>query len=104
MKNLNAVLGREFKRFDAAVYESARHRQVDVLPLLATLESSRAIAQGVGSLLTLVRNQLEDSGEGAPLALVEIDELLGLCQASLDLLNTRIEAVADLAATRASSD
>lgn len=104
MKNLNAVLGREFKRFDATVYESAGNRQVDVLPLLTTLESSRAIALGVGALLTLVRNQLEESGDGAPLAVVEIDELLGLCQASLDLLNNRIETVADLAATRASGD
>lgn len=104
MKNLKAVLGREFKRFDAAVYESARHRQIDALPLLAALESSRAIALGVGSLLTLVRNQLEENGDGSPLAMSEIDELLGLCQASLDLLNSRIEAVADLAATRGSGD
>lgn len=93
-----------FKRFDKVIYEVARKREIDAIPLLDALESSRSIASGVVSLLLVLRSQ--DSGEmdseesDALFNPVQIDDLLSLCITSLDLLNSKIEAVADLMSTR----
>lgn len=94
-----------YKRFDKAVYEVARAHGVDALPLLDALEFSRSIATGVGSLLNILRAQDDnDDGEDetpdSRFDHAQVDDLLGLCITSLDLLNSKIEAVADLMTAR----
>ncbi len=93
-----------FKRFDKGTYELARKRQIDALPLLDALEFSCSISSGVGSLLNLLRAQdSEDAGREDSvrrLDRAQVDDLLALCISSLDLLNSKIEAVADLMSAR----
>ncbi|WP_066132909.1 hypothetical protein [Bordetella ansorpii] len=91
------------KRFDHATYTAAVRYEVDATPLLAALESSRVLACGVVSLLTLVKNHgISEDGQGADILLdhMQIDELLGFCVESMSLLNSRIESLADLMSGR----
>ncbi|WP_454690312.1 hypothetical protein [Achromobacter aloeverae] len=96
--------GSTYKRFDKTVYEVAREHKIDALPLLDALEFSRSIASGVGSLLLILRAQddeeTDDSGANGRFDRAQIDDLLSLCITSLDLLNSKIEAVADLMTAR----
>jgi hypothetical protein len=109
MEHIGSFLGGECKRFDHVTYEVARRRELDAVPLLGALESSRSVATSVTSVLNLIRDQVahncsEVTGHGAPFSNMQVDNLLSLCIVSLDLLNTKIEAVADLLSTRYESD
>jgi hypothetical protein len=109
MEHISSFLGAECKRFDRVTYEVARRRELDAVPLLGALESSRSVATSVTSVLNLIRDQVahncgEVTREGMPFSNMQVDDLLSLCIVSLDLLNTKIETVADLLSTRYQSD
>src|SRR3546814_2389906 len=81
-------------RFDKTIYDAARRQEVDAIPLLSALESSRTLACGVASLLNVVRSHGLPEGEGSesmPIDHMQTDELISLCIESLTLLNARIE-------------
>ena len=85
-------------RFDETVYDAATQHQLDPIPLLFALESSRTIACGVSTLLGLLREHAIPELPGETPTLIhpqKTDELLSLCIESMSLLNTRIEHLAD---------
>ncbi|CZZ94245.1 dehydrogenase [Bordetella ansorpii] len=95
------------KRFDPATYTAARRNEIDAPALLSVLESSRKLACGVASILTLVKNHgISEDGTtaGTMIDHVQIDELLGFCIESMTLLNSRIESLADLMSIRHGAD
>jgi hypothetical protein len=109
MEHIGSFLGVECKRFDRVTYEVARRRELDAVPLLGALESSRSVASSVTSVLNLIRDQVahdchEVTRGDAAISSMQVDDLLSLCIVSLDLLNTKIEAVADLLSTRYQSE
>jgi hypothetical protein len=109
MEHTGSFLGVECRRFDRVTYEVARKRELDALPLLGALESSRSVASSVTSVLNLIRDQISDNCHVATekcstFSNMQVDDLLSLCIVSLDLLNTKIEAVADLLSTRYQPD
>lgn len=98
LKDVLNSLDENFFRFLPAVYVAAKERNIDPLPLLTSLEYAREVATGTQALLRLLRNNenlsaYEDSEP--PLSHASKDQLLALSIASLNLLNERIEAVAD---------
>lgn len=95
------------KRFDHATYTAARRNDLDATALLGALESSRKLACGVASVLTLVKNNgIAEDGSMAETMIdhVQIDDLLGFCIESMNLLNARIESLADLMSIRHEGD
>jgi hypothetical protein len=96
------------KRFDRATYEAAGRKDIDATQLLMALESSRTVACGVISVLSMLRDhgvpEFNGDTAGAFIDSVQADELLSFCIESMGLLNARIEAVADLLAERSESD
>ncbi|UYO93361.1 hypothetical protein [Pollutimonas sp. M17] len=85
-------------RFDRTIYEAAERHEIDAIPLLSALESSRTIACGVASLLNVVRNHglTEEGSNGDTLiSHMHADDLISLCVESMNLLNTKIEILAD---------
>ncbi len=86
------------RRFDETIYEAAKRNEIDAMPLLSALESSRTLACGVASLLSVVRNHglSEDgSSENSLIDHIQTDDLISLCIESMTLLNTKIEILAD---------
>lgn len=86
------------QRFDRTVYEAAKRHEIDAIPLLSALESSRTLACGVASLLNVVRNHglAEEGGsENTLIDHIHTDDLISLCVESMNLLNAKIELLAD---------
>ena len=97
-ENVHNPLDKNFLRFLPKVYQAANAKAVDPIPLLHSLEYAREVATGTQALLRLLRNNenlktYEDAEP--PLSHASTDQLLALSIASLNLLNERIEAVAD---------
>jgi hypothetical protein len=104
MKTANQLPASQPKRFDSATYEAAVRKELDATQLLLALESSRAVACGVISVLSLLRDQHSTQCDGESTArgigAAHADELLTFCIESMELLNVRIETVADFMAVR----
>lgn len=85
-------------RFLPEVYQAAKVKELDALPLLHSLEYAREVATGAQAVLRVIRNNenLKVSHFTAyPLSSTTTDQMLALCIASLNLLNEQIESVAD---------
>ncbi len=97
-ENAHNPLDENFLRFLPEVYVAAKEGKIDPLPILRTLEYAREVATGTQAVLRLLRNNenlktYEDAEP--PLSHASTDQLLALSIASLNLLNERIESVAD---------
>jgi len=98
MENRNRIPGSLGGRFDSALYEAASQKELDAVPLLQALETSRNLACGVASLLGVVKaHGVPEDGASTTTLInhMQIDELLSLCIESMGLLNDKIERLAD---------
>ncbi|WP_454693207.1 hypothetical protein [Achromobacter aegrifaciens] len=87
-------------RFDRTTYQAAQRGQLDAVALLKTLETTRNLACGAMSLLSLLKaHALPEAGlEASSAAMInhiQMEDLLSLCIESMGLLNQRIESLAD---------
>lgn len=91
-------------RFGRKAYEVAGAGGHDAVALIKALEASRSVAIGLRSLLSILQENLSrhfyEHAEGKPMDPTQADALFELAGASLDLLNDKLEHVADTLACR----
>ncbi|AZY50298.1 hypothetical protein [Bordetella avium] len=80
-------------------YEVPGSGGVDVRALIKALQSSRSVALGLGSLLAILQQDLSSRQDapsvGKAMDPAQADALFELARAALDLLNDKLECVAD---------
>lgn len=90
------VSDRAILRFSAKVHVAAQNQTLDSKHLLSCVEDSRALATGIGAVLTILQhNETVRHHSDDALSMLVVDQLLGLCRVSLSLLNEKIEWTAD---------
>lgn len=90
------VSDRAILRFSGKVHAAAQNESLDSKHLLSCVEDSRALATGVGVVLTILQhNETVRPHSDDALSMPVVDQLLGLCRVSLSLLNEKIEWTAD---------